>query len=59
MKLKDVVQAIVKHEKVSAKDIEETVLLLTDESVLDDVRVLRRITKKLVADMKYEEAPMT
>ena len=59
MKLCDVVQAIVLQEDVSAKDIEATVLFLVQETVLTDVRVLRRIVKELNADMEYEDAPVS
>ena len=59
VKLCDVVQAIVLQEDVSAKDIEATVLFLVQETVLTDVRVLRRIVKQLNADMEYEDAPVS
>jgi hypothetical protein len=59
MKLCDVVRAIVMEENISDKDIENTVLYLTQDNVLDDLRVFRRIVKKLNADMEYEEAPMS
>ena len=59
MKLCDVVQAIVIKENVSAKDIEATILFLVHDDILTDVRVLRRIVKKLNADMEYEDAPIS
>jgi hypothetical protein len=59
MKLCDVVQAIVLKEEVSEKDIEATILFLAQDNILTDVRVLRRIVKKLNADMEYEDAPVS
>jgi len=59
VKLCDVVQAIVIKEEVSPKDIEATVLFLVQDSILTDVRVLRRIVKKLNAVMEYEDAPVS
>jgi len=59
MKLCDVVQAIVLGEKVSAYDIEHTIQFLTRDDILTDMRVLRRIVKRLNADMEYEDAPVS
>ena len=59
MKLCDVVKAIVIKEDVSARDIEDTILFLVGDTVLTDVRALRRIVKKLNADMEYEDAPVS
>jgi len=54
MKLCDVVQAIVLIKGVSQKDIEATVLFLVQDSILTDVRVLRRIAKTLKAELEYD-----
>lgn len=59
MKLCDVVQAIVRKEDISGKDIENTVLYLVQANVLHDVRVLRHIVKKLNSEMEYEDAPVS
>lgn len=55
MKLHDVVTSIVMKNKVSAKDIENTIMFLVDESVLEDVATLRRIAKKINSIMEYED----
>jgi hypothetical protein len=48
MKLVDVVASLIcGNERIMPKDIENTVLYLVSDSVLDDVRVLRRIAKKI------------
>jgi hypothetical protein len=55
MKLCDIVRAIVVKEDITGKDIENTILFLVQDSVLRDVRVLRRIVKKLNDEKKYED----
>jgi hypothetical protein len=59
MKLVDVVASLIcGNERIMPKDIENTVLYLVSDSVLDDVRVLRRIAKKINETVELEtQAP--
>lgn len=54
MKLVDIIAAIVGNDLVSDKDIEETVLYLTEAT--QDAGTLKRIVKKLNKALEYEEA---
>lgn len=58
MKLCDVVAAMVEKGRPTAKDVEDTVLFLMRGAVTD-VRVLRRVMKKLNNDLAYENAPIS
>ena len=59
MKLVDGVASLIcGNERIMPKDIENTVLYLVSDSVLDDVRVLRRIAKKINETVELEtQAP--
>lgn len=65
MRLIDVVSSIMwaSHERldnqrgISNKDVEETVLFLTDEENMDKNQ-LRRVTKKLSDRLAYEDEPV-
>ena len=59
MKLKDIVESIVLTNDISGKDIETTILYLVSDSVLQDIRVLRRIVKKISNIMEFEDAPVS
>jgi len=58
MNLCDVVQAIVSTPKIGLTDadIEATIYFLTEDHVLEDVKTLRRIVKKLNKILEYEES---
>jgi len=59
MKLKDIVESIALTNDISGKDIETTILYLVSDSVLQDIRVLRRIVKKISNIMEFEDAPVS
>jgi hypothetical protein len=56
MTLLDIVTAIVAKNKISPKEIENVVMFLTSDGILDDLKTLRRLTKKLNELMEYEES---
>ena len=58
MKLVNVVSSLLENEniKISNKDIKETVLYLLGDTVLDDVRVLKKIHQEITLMVGYENA---
>jgi hypothetical protein len=54
----DVIESVIVHKGIKDNDIEEIVLYLTQDGILKDINVLRRIVKKLNEIIKYEDDPV-
>lgn len=58
MKLQDVVDAIVKSQRIEQPDVRNTVIRLLRDDVLTDVTELRRIAKVINELVAYEDATL-